>query len=316
MKKLILVAAVLLVAGAVLCVAAAASMHFDFGKLDTGNYETNAYPVEESFRSISVAAANEDITFRPSGDGTCRVVCLEEENVKHTVAVKDGTLTIRSTDERKLTDRIGFYTRETEISVYLPERVYEALRIETDTGDIELPADFSFDSIQIKGDTADVTCLASAKGSMEIALTTGDISIASVTAGSLELRTTSGRIRAQSVTCAGGVHVGVRTGKAYLQDLSCGSLTSEGTTGDVKLTRVIAADTISITRDTGDVEFIESDAASVFVQTDTGDVTGSLRSEKVFLTGTNTGKVAVPAGVNGGRCEIRTDTGDIRIEIC
>ena len=57
------------------------------------------------------------------------------------------------------------------------------------------------------------------------------------------------------------------------------------------------------------------DAAEIFVKTDTGDVTGTLLSEKVFVTTTDTGKVEVPRSVSGGRCEITTDTGDIRISI-
>ena len=63
------------------------------------------------------------------------------------------------------------------------------------------------------------------------------------------------------------------------------------------------------------MEFVASDAEAIFVQTDTGDVTGSLLTEKVFSTRTGTGRVSVPQSVTGGRCEISTDTGDIRIEI-
>ena len=43
MKKWILTAVVLVIAGAVICFAAAASMGFDLRRLDTGKYETNTY---------------------------------------------------------------------------------------------------------------------------------------------------------------------------------------------------------------------------------------------------------------------------------
>ena len=49
--------------------------------------------------------------------------------------------------------------------------------------------------------------------------------------------------------------------------------------------------------------------------TDTGEVKGTLRSEKIFFTESDTGKISVPKSVTGGRCEITTDTGDIEIEI-
>ena len=53
----------------------------------------------------------------------------------------------------------------------------------------------------------------------------------------------------------------------------------------------------------------------MFVETDTGDVTGSLLSDKVFITKSDTGSIDVPKTVTGGKCEITTDTGDIKIEI-
>ena len=78
---------------------------------------------------------------------------------------------------------------------------------------------------------------------------------------------------------------------------------------------VIAAEKIAIDRDTGDIRFTDCDAAEIFVETDTGDVTGSLLSEKVFIAESDTGKVDVPKSATGGRCEIETDTGNIRITV-
>ncbi|MBQ9321120.1 MAG: DUF4097 family beta strand repeat protein [Eubacterium sp.] len=315
MKKWIITAVTLVIVGAVICFAAAAAMHFDFGKLDNGKYETNTYTVDESFRGISITASTEKVFFKPAEDGKYKVVCLEEENIKHEVAVINGTLTIDPVDNRKFIDHFGFYSRTPQITVYLPKSVYSDLRIETDTGDINIPAGFTFDSIAIKGDTSDVTCLAAAETGIGIDITTGDISLVSVTAGSIDLKTTTGRISAESVKCEGDVHIRVDTGRVKLQDMTCRNLTSEGTTGDITLNNVIAADMFTIIRDTGDVEFNASDAVTVFVQTDTGDVTGSLLTAKVFITETDTGKVEVPKSITGGRCEIRTDTGDIRIEV-
>ena len=78
---------------------------------------------------------------------------------------------------------------------------------------------------------------------------------------------------------------------------------------------VIAAEKLSIERSTGDVKFDGSDATEIYVKTDTGDVTGSLLTDKVFITQTDTGDVDVPKTTTGCRCEIITDTGDIRIKI-
>ena len=42
---------------------------------------------------------------------------------------------------------------------------------------------------------------------------------------------------------------------------------------------------------------------------------GSLLSDKVFITETDTGNVNIPKTTDGGKCEIKTDTGDIKIKI-
>ena len=79
---------------------------------------------------------------------------------------------------------------------------------------------------------------------------------------------------------------------------------------------VIASEKFSIQRDTGDVTFEGCDAREIFVKTDTGKITGTLLSEKDFSAcRSDTGNVRVPATVSGGKCELITDTGNIKIEI-
>ena len=72
---------------------------------------------------------------------------------------------------------------------------------------------------------------------------------------------------------------------------------------------------MSVKAVTGDVLFENSDAKNVTVKTTTGDVEGNLLTDKAFTTDTTTGKVRVPDSSTGGRCEISTTTGDIKIEI-
>ena len=97
--------------------------------------------------------------------------------------------------------------------------------------------------------------------------------------------------------------------------MTCANLYSKGNTGRLNLTNVTAAGEFHIERDTGDVHFEGCDAEAIFVKTDTGNVTGSFRTDKVFLTKTDTGRVDVPKTITGGRCEITTDTGNIKISV-
>jgi DUF4097 and DUF4098 domain-containing protein YvlB len=70
---------------------------------------------------------------------------------------------------------------------------------------------------------------------------------------------------------------------------------------------------LSIERSTGDVKLDSVDAAEIYIDTDTGDVKGTLLSEKIIFATTDTGDVDVPRCTVGGRCEIKTDTGNIEI---
>lgn len=288
---------------------------WDFAKLGTGKYETNTYELNERFSSISIKSDTADIVFVSADDIKCKVVCYEEENARHSVSVADGVLTVTLVDTRKWYKHIGINFRTPKITIYLPEAEYASLVVDESTGDIEIANDFKFESIDVSVRTGDVKCYASAAEIIRIAATTGDIRVAEISVGLLELSVSTGNVTVSSVTCNGDVKVSVSTGKTYLTDLVCQSVLSSGSTGDIFLKNVIATEKFSIKRSTGDVIFDGSDATEIFVETDTGDVEGSLLTDKVFITKTDTGNINVPSSITGGKCEITTDTGDVKITI-
>ena len=134
-------------------------------------------------------------------------------------------------------------------------------------------------------------------------------------ASSIEVSVSTGKVTVQNVECDGELNVKISTGKTKIGDVMCGTLYSDGSTGDLIMYNVISVGKLSIIRSTGDVKFENCDAAEVYMETDTGDVTGNFLSDKIFLTNTATGKTEVPKSITGGRCEVNTDTGDIKISI-
>lgn len=315
MKTWLIVAASLVAIGLIAFAVIMTINGWDFIKLGTGKYETNTYELNEEFSNISIKSDTADIVFVSSDDEKCKVVCYEEENAKHSVSVADGVLTVNVVDARKWYEHIGINFETPKITIYLPEAEYSSLIVDESTGDIEISNDFKFESIDVSVSTGDVKCYASAATVIKIAATTGDISVAEISVGLLELSVSTGNVTVSSVTCEGDVKVGVSTGKTYLTDIVCQSVLSSGSTGDIFLKNVIAAEKFSIKRSTGDVKFDGSDATEIFVETDTGDVKGSLLTDKVFITKTDTGNINVPSSITGGKCEITTDTGDIKITI-
>lgn len=292
-KVWLITAASLVLLGCILFVGVMTTLGWDFSKLSTHKYETSEHEISEEFSSISIYTETAHVTFVPSEDQKCRVVCYEDEKARHSVFVEDGSLVIRRSDDREWYDYIGIGFELPKITVCVPRGEYGELSVRTTTGDVMISDDFSFSSIDISGNTCDVTSYASALGDMKIKLTTGDIKLKNISAGDIELS--------------------VSTGDVYLSYVACESLTSSGSTGDIELENVIAENKLSVERSTGDVELEKCDAAEIYIKTDTGDVEGSLLTEKVFVTETDTGSVRVPKSTTGGRCKIITDTGDIEI---
>ncbi len=315
MKIWLIIAACLVLVGLVLFVGVMSANGWDFGKLSTTKYVTNTYSVTDDFENISIDTKTADVAFYLSADDTCKVVCEEEQKLPHTVTVSDGVLTVNLVDNRTWYEYIGVSFGKTKISIYLPKSDYGVLDIRNDTGNVEIPSEFSFGNANVSVSTGAVKCFADVSGLLKIKASTGDVTLDKTNVGALDIKVSTGAVNIVEAFSAGEVKIEVSTGKTNISGLICKNLISDGDTGRITLKNVIASEKFDIERSTGDVTFEACDAAEIYVETDTGDVRGSLLSEKIFAVKTDTGKIDVPNSISGGRCEIETDTGDVKISI-
>lgn len=295
-KIWLIVATSLVFLGLIMFSSVMTAFNWEFSKLNTVKYETNTHQVDEEFSNISIKTDTADIHFFYSEDGTCKIVCNEKENENHSVYVKDGTLIISVVDEKLWYEYIGISFYIPSITVYLPKNEYASLFIKESTGDIDICEDFKFDKI-------------------DITTSTGDISIEKIKVGMLGLSVSTGKVAVTDVICENDMKIKVSTGKTDIKNTKCKNLISSGSTGNIVLKNVVASELFSIERSTGDVRFERCDASEMLVKTDTGDVTGTFLTDKEFIAQTDTGRIDVPKSTGGGRCEITTDTGDIKIDI-
>lgn len=267
--------ALLVLLGGAIFFGALVAAKFDFLKFSTSIYEDKIYEITEDFASISVLATTADIAVVPT-DGTARVECHELKNVTHTVAVKDGVLTVEEKDTRAWYEHIGIAFGSQRVTVYLPEGLWQALTVRASTSDV-----------RVSGLTF---------GAIDVALSTGDVEI-------------------RNATCTGAVTLEADTGDVELENVTCAALLTKADTGDLAMERVIVSGELTVERDTGDVELEACDAATIRIKTSTGDVEGTFLTDKTFVVQTSTGQKRVPQGTSGGLCEITTSTGDIEIRI-
>ena len=332
MKPLFITAGILLLIGLVLFGGACI---INGGFSGEKAFDTKNVPVEENFSSISIDADTTDISFLPSTDEKCTVELFEKKKLPHMVSVKNDTLTVTKA-EKKWYDYINFFNFSTpKITVYLPAAEYQRLSIKGSTGDISVSRNFKFDTLDIKlstgkvmlegikantigitlstGDTTlnEIEC----SGNIRIQSSTGDTSLRKTNSASISITASTGDISVSTVDCTGDISIKNSTGKSTLTDVRCENLITEASTGDLQMTSVIANKKFSIERDTGDVRFDRCDAAEILVETDTGNVSGTLLTDKIFITRTDTGTIRVPESTQGGKCKITTDTGNITVSI-
>lgn len=218
MKKSIMiwliVAACLVLVGSTVFSLSMSANRWDFNLLNSEKLGTETFDIDENFRSISINSDTEDIVFRLSDDGKCKVVCCDREKVEHTVLVQDETLSIECIDSGKWYDHISLLSIVSPtITVYLPQTEYASLSIEESTGNIFIPKNFLFGSMDIDLSTGDVDCRASSSGLIRIQTSTGNIISEGLSAGELDLSVLTGHVNVQTVICEGNVGVNVSTGK-------------------------------------------------------------------------------------------------------
>ena len=266
-----------------------------YSLLVTYKLETNEYEIKETFKDIKIITDTPDIEFILSENLNTLVVCDEQKNINHSVRVKDNTLLIKVDDNRKWYEYININFGKTKITIYLPKNEYGELYIDSDTGNINIPNNFNFNSIEITDDTGNIKNYASVNDNIKIKASTGNIHIENINANIIDLSASTGNIKIVNAKCV--------------------NLLSKGDTGNVLLKNVIATEKFIIETDTGDVKFVASDASDIFVKTDTGNVMGSLLTDKVIFAESDTGNIDVPKIIADEKCEITTDTGDIKITV-
>ena len=278
------------------------------------DHKNTEHEINEEFKNISVTSDFASVVFEASDAGST-VTCYENDSLKHNVKVEDGTLYIEMQDTRKWYEHIGMRFDTPKITVAMPAGEYGTLTVKNKVGNVESSAGHSYSGIDISLTTGNVTNRSSSKGLVKIKASTGNVCIENISAGALDISVTTGAVTVRSVNCEREISHTATTGRMSLDGVGCASFTSNSDTGKISLSDVIAKECVRIDRSTGSVEFDRCDAGEIYVKTDTGNVSGTLLTDKIFLASSDTGKVQVPKTSAGGRCEITTATGGIKIEI-
>lgn len=268
-------------------------------EMSTMTFETKTHTISESFQHINIQETEADVRILPAQDGQCKVVCYDSEKLVHTVSVADNTLTVKRTDSRQWHERIGIFWDDWDdvtVTLYLPEQAYASLVLQTVSGDVSVPAGFTFAEAKLLTTSGDVTFAGTVSEQLLVKSTSGEIKVGNLAGSTVQIITTSGDID--------------------LSNLTADALTLKSTSGEIELSAVQVSGKAALETTSGDIEFDHTDAGSLRIQTVSGEVEGTLLSGKNFVTRTTSGDVRMPpSDSTAGTCEVTTTSGDIWLRV-
>ena len=307
-KSFLITAAVLVLAGSLIFLAALSRVGFDVEKFGSRSYETEEIPLTEPFTSIRTDLMDCSVTLNvdPWDNTHAVVTCSEDAPV--TLTVERGVLTVTQKDTRPWYRRIGFFAfGGASVELYLPHDLRPDLHAETMSGDFRAGGTLGFGSARVKTVSGDIEWNGAAADKLELRTTSGDISLykASVPEGitvdttsgdvsvkdceakyTLFVHTTSGDMQFKNVASEGPLTVETVSGECKAEGVTVGNVANlKSTSGDMMLGDFIVQGTCHIKTTSGDVHFLRAASANITVETVSGDVTGSLVGETSEVQG-------------------------------
>ena len=308
--SLIVVGSLLLVGGGTVFAIGVARANKD------ANVVTKEYPIE-GYSNVNIDLQTADLEFKVSTDGTRKVVCVEREKRYHTVNVENDTLVIKGFDSRKWYENVfSFDWKPMSVTVYAPSEAYNEGVIKTDTGNIVIPSDYTFDKLNVEASTGNINVKSNVTTTTNVKASTGNVSLEMKTKN-LTVNTSTGDVDLNKVDVEEKAIINTSTGHIHLTETKAQNMELKASTGNVKLINTIVEENMNIKTSTGDVRFDDSDAnVLIEVKTSTGDVEGTLLTGKNFQLSTHTGYIKPVESVTGlGTCKVTTDTGNIKLSV-
>lgn len=235
--------------------------------------------VTQQYESIRIQTVSCDVDIDVGTNDTSSVEYRGPSRMVCTAEVHNGTLVIEEKSAGRwlsLRNLFSFRNWESKLTVYLPEREYKALSVETVSGDVEIPRGGVFRVLDLATISGEIELAGTEESDVTAETVSGDVNIRSGSMKSLTVGTTSGELSATNVSVYG---------PAEFNSVS------------------------------GDIDFLYSDAASLTVSAISGDVHTAILTPMEYITHTTSGEVSVAASQPGaGSCRITTTSGDILCE--
>lgn len=230
----------------------------NFTEKSTFGDTLRTYTAESSICDVAADCGPADFILLPSENNTCRVECAENETVHYVVTTENSVLHIRRADSRTVFSFFKFYRalRSEPVRVYLPQGAYKSLEVKVTSGDIAVPAGYTFDTASLHS-------------------ASGKVSLENAECAALHINTASGGVDLTHTVSADVMEIGTASGSIHFENCDAASLSLDSMSGSVVGTL-----------NTGKAFRAQSRSGKVDVPFDTGEGTckvstlsGSIRSK-------------------------------------
>lgn len=301
-KYALIIALAMMISGAAIFFIAFAISGFNFNKLSSEKIITQNVEIKEQFQQISVSSDEYDLKILKSDVEQCRVVYTGNEKQSLVCNVKGNELVIDLDDDRKWYEWIGLTfpidvgQNNTGLWVYLPEKEYDALLASSYSGCIDIDSGFTFDEVNIDA-------------------MSGNIKASGITAEKLDIQTYSGKIDISEISASDKINISTTSGAINAENVNANNAAVDSYSGKISLENFIAKGLLSVETQSGNVVLNDCDAGEITVDSYSGSVSGTLLSDKIFVTSTYSGSINVPISSGTEICTITTTSGNININV-
>ena len=309
-KKMSILALILLFIGGLCFTVAFAASEFNFSKLSG----VKLVEKKESFgldtEKLIINLESTDVRFEFSGSATELSVKYSEKQNKNNDTLTDLVIT-KSGNAIAIREKVYFKSyvnfwdhTDTEITVTIPEALKIELIASTDTGDITLTGNASFTSASFETETGDINterAVINADSRLDFEVDTGDVELGKFNTATLYIEANSGDVSLKSGTASDKINI-------------------ETDSGEIEFDGTVNTQSLIVEVDTGDVE-CEKDAVikanSTAIKSSSGNVSLRLSGNNAdykTTVRTGSGSSNIKDNLSGSKTlNIKTGSGDVRI---
>lgn len=312
MKKfvyLLIVLFVIGVTGTLLSVSASGGF-----SMDTYSVTDKEVIPAQDIQSLSVDLSSTDLTVIPTEDKEIKVE-LEgkiskklKKKIELDVKESDKTLKVGLRNENQIQFNIGVLIVDTDVTIFLPEKLYDSITLTTSSGDITIQ-DLQGDGITLKASSGDIVAENSkAKESFKIDTSSGEITSKNNEAGRFEMSASSGDLLIVDQKAIEAV-LKTSSGEMNLENI-IGDLSAEASSGDIFVANEEVRGNIHVETSSGDIkiDFAQKPTSLAFeYKGSSGEGTIGLESvvydektEHEILGKIGSGKYKLKANTNSG----------------